>query len=195
MNLLGRHPGSTRSHSATALPCWWNNLTEKLQAGEPIDVDALLRAHPEDAEPLRRLLPALFLLAEVSRSGTAPKAPGARRRTSWGELGDFRIIREVAAAAWASFTRRSRSRWAGGVALKALPFAATMDPRHLQAASTTRLRAAASLHHEHIVPVHAVGCEPRRPLLRHAVHRGGKSRRADRGADTTHGERGASAPC
>ena len=39
-----------------------------------------------------------------------------------------------------------------------LPFAATMDPRHLQRFHN-EAQAAASLHHEHIVPVYAVGCE------------------------------------
>src|SRR5262245_50521771 len=44
------------------------------------------------------------------------------------------------------------------VALKVLPFAATMDPRHLQRFQN-EARAAASLHHPNIVPVHAVGQE------------------------------------
>src|SRR5262249_31334434 len=44
------------------------------------------------------------------------------------------------------------------VALKVLPFAATMDPRQLQRFHN-EARAAASLHHPHIVPVYAVGCE------------------------------------
>src|SRR5262249_55296748 len=44
------------------------------------------------------------------------------------------------------------------VALKVLPFAATMDPRQL-ARFRNETYAAASLHHQHIVPVYFVGCE------------------------------------
>src|SRR5205807_3918717 len=44
------------------------------------------------------------------------------------------------------------------VALKVLPFAATLDPRHLQRFHN-EARAAASLQHTHIVPIFAVGCE------------------------------------
>ena len=44
------------------------------------------------------------------------------------------------------------------VALKVLPFAAAIDPRHLHRFKTEAL-AAAHVQHEKIVPVHAVGCE------------------------------------
>jgi serine/threonine protein kinase len=42
--------------------------------------------------------------------------------------------------------------------LKVLPFAATLDPRHLQRFQN-EARAAACLHHPNIVTVYAVGCE------------------------------------
>ena len=44
------------------------------------------------------------------------------------------------------------------VALKVLPFAATLDARHLQRFKS-EAQAAALLHHTNIVPVYAVGCE------------------------------------
>ena len=44
------------------------------------------------------------------------------------------------------------------VALKVLPFASAVDPRRIKRFQTEAL-AAAQLHHETIVPVHAVGCE------------------------------------
>src|SRR5262249_29584222 len=44
------------------------------------------------------------------------------------------------------------------VALKVLPFAGMFDPRHL-VRFQNEARAAACLHHPHIVPVYAVGCD------------------------------------
>src|SRR5437879_4735015 len=44
------------------------------------------------------------------------------------------------------------------VALKVLPFAATLDPKQLQRFKN-EAQAAAQLHHTSIVPVYAVGCE------------------------------------
>jgi WD40 repeat protein/serine/threonine protein kinase len=132
-------------------------MTAKLQAGEAIDVDAVLAAHPEDAEQLRRLLPALMLLAEISQSGNGPAA-GAARGGELGELGDFRIIREVGRGGMGVVYEAEQLSLGRRVALKVLPLAATMDPRQLQRFHN-EARAAASLHHEHIVPIHAVGCE------------------------------------
>ncbi len=56
------------------------------------------------------------------------------------------------------------------VALKVLPNAAALDPRHLQRFHV-EAQAAASLNHPHIVPVFATGTAEGDPLLRDAVHR------------------------
>jgi WD40 repeat protein/serine/threonine protein kinase len=73
-------------------------------------------------------------------------------------LGDFRIVREVGRGGMGVVYEAEQISLRRRVALKVLPFAATMDPRHLQRFHN-EARAAACLHHPLIVPVYAVGCE------------------------------------
>jgi hypothetical protein len=74
-------------------------LTKRLKAGGAADLDACLAAHPEHAAELRRLLPALQLLADLSRSPGAalpcPVAAAQDAAETRSQLGDFRLIREV----------------------------------------------------------------------------------------------------
>ena len=96
----------------------------------------------------------------------APPAPAAPRvqgepgasATGDGTLGDFRLIREVGRGGMGIVYEAEQMSLGRRVALKVLPFAATMDPRHLQRFQN-EARAAASLHHTNIVPVYGVGCE------------------------------------
>jgi serine/threonine protein kinase len=138
-----------------ALAGLMEEITNRLNAGEPVDVEAYAAAHPGCAEELRRLAPALVALAAWSGSGGQPgPAPAA----AGGELGDFRILREVGRGGMGVVYEAEQLSLGRRVALKVLPFAATMDPKHLQRFHN-EARAAASLHHEHIVPVYAVGQE------------------------------------
>jgi serine/threonine protein kinase len=134
----------------------------RLEAGEAVDIAAFTAAHPEHAEQLRRVLPTMLVLADLGRSasagGAAPPSTGSDSEAAPGMLGDFRIVREVGRGGMGIVYEAEQVSLGRRVALKVLPFAATMDPRHLQRFHN-EARAAASLHHPNIVPVYAVGEE------------------------------------
>jgi WD40 repeat protein/serine/threonine protein kinase len=136
-------------------------FTRRVQAGESVSVETFVGRHPEWAEDLRRLLPTLMALADLSGSAatgasTFPPAPGGERFL--GRLGDFRLIREVGRGGMGVVYEAEQESLGRRVALKILPFAAALDERRLQRFKL-EATAAAQLHHEHIVPVFGVGCE------------------------------------
>jgi serine/threonine protein kinase/Flp pilus assembly protein TadD len=137
-------------------------VTARIQAGQPIDVEAYVRKHPEHAERLRQLLPALHLLADLGRSA-ALGAPSALSLAAPGDdlsgtLGDFRIVREVGRGGMGVVYEAEQISLGRRVALKVLPFAAALDARQLQRFKN-EAQAAAHLQHQNIVPVYGVGCE------------------------------------
>jgi eukaryotic-like serine/threonine-protein kinase len=154
---------------------------EGIQAGRTPDRHSLLAAHPD----LRPELEDFFashdaverLAAPLRRARTAEadmgstysgvgKARGAEADTAvatsatlpLGELGDFRLLREIGRGGMGVVYEAEQISLRRQVALKVLPFAAAIDPRQLQRFRNESL-AAAHLHHENIVPVYAVGSE------------------------------------
>jgi hypothetical protein len=73
-------------------------------------------------------------------------------------LGDFRILREIGRGGMGIVYEAAQVSLGRRVALKVLPFAATLDAKQLQRFKN-EAQAAAHLHHCNIVPVHATGCE------------------------------------
>jgi len=137
-----------------------DEFLRRQEAGERPDVEDYVARYPQAADLLRKVLASLRLL-EASLTGAAsPGEPGALATGDepTGTLGDFRLIREVGRGGMGIVYEAEQISLGRRVALKVLPFAATMDPRHLQRFQN-EARAAASLHHTNIVPVHAVGCE------------------------------------
>jgi tetratricopeptide (TPR) repeat protein len=137
-------------------------VTNKFHASEAVDAEVYIRAHPELAEQLRQLVPALQVLADFGHSATSGDAagmsPAAVQAAELRELGDFRIGREVGRGGMGVVYEAVQISLGRRVALKMLPFAGALDPKQLQRFKN-EAQAAALLHHTNIVPVHYVGCE------------------------------------
>jgi serine/threonine protein kinase len=131
-----------------------------IEAGTAPDRPAFVARYPDVAAVLSECLEGLAFVHAVAPELSEPVAggPAAGGESLTGTLGDFRLIREVGRGAMGIVYEAEQISLGRRVALKVLPFAATMDPRQLQRFHN-EARAAAGLHHTNIVPVYAVGCE------------------------------------
>jgi serine/threonine protein kinase len=128
--------------------------------------EMLLAAHPELAEDLEACLASLEFIRQASLSAQPLLVAVAQAADSdadggaagLGDLGDFRILREVGRGGMGVVYEAIQRSLNRRVALKVLPFAAAIDSTQLRRFQTEAL-AAAQLHHTHIVPIYSVGCE------------------------------------
>jgi len=137
-----------------------DRIAGRIQAGKPLNLECILQDHPERANELRELLPAIQVMAELGHALAKEEitpGTGSRKGQELGTLGDFRILREVGRGGMGIVYEAEQLSLGRRVALKVLPFAATMDPRNLER-FRNEAQAAAHLHHNHIVPVFGVGC-------------------------------------
>ena len=105
-------------------------FSAQLSAGAAVDVEEFAQAHPEYADTLRKRLPAVRILADLGRSADAGETsvppPLADTGVEVATLGDFRIIREVGRGGMGVVYEAEQLSLGRRVALKVLPFAATM---------------------------------------------------------------------
>jgi len=90
----------------------------------------------------------------VPTGQTTPPGPARRRK----RLGDYRLEREIGRGGMGVVYEARQLSLGRRVAVKVLPFAAVLDAKQI-ARFQNEAQAAAQLHHPHIVPVYAVGCE------------------------------------
>jgi serine/threonine protein kinase len=138
---------------------------EARDGGREPDRGQFLAAHPDLRSDLEEFFAGhdeMERLAVALRAGgewaVGPVAGGGESTPHLGELGDFRLLREVGRGGMGVVYEAEQISLRRRVALKVLPFAAALDARQLQRFKNEAL-AAAHLRHEHIVPVHTVGEE------------------------------------
>ena len=137
-------------------------LNVKLERGEAIDLEAIVKEHPQYAAQLQDLLPAMAALMDLStpagRDNGRVSPSVSDGASELRRLGDFRIGREIGRGGMGVVYEAEQVSLGRKVALKVLPFAAVLDKKCLQRFQT-EARVAATLDHPNIVSIFSVGCE------------------------------------
>jgi serine/threonine protein kinase/Flp pilus assembly protein TadD len=135
-----------------------DDFLDRLDRGERPEIGDYEARYPQLANVLPQVLPALRMMRTLSHSVAGPIAAAVPPPTITGELGDFRLLREIGRGGMGVVYEAEQISLGRRVALKVLPFASTLDAKQLQRFKN-EAQAAAQLHHSNIVPVFAVGCE------------------------------------
>lgn len=128
----------------------------RLRRGERPNVSEYAAVHPGLASEILDLFPALIVMEEVKSAGTEPHAGCRETETIPKQLGDYRIIREVARGGMGVVYEAEQLALGRHVALKVLPAQLGSDTLPLMR-FRREARSAARLHHTNIVPVFDVG--------------------------------------
>lgn len=144
------------------------SFLECVRRGEQPAIDDYAQLHPEHADEIRRLFPALLLMERLRPGSDDPSAaddgsslpmdsakPGERALP---QLGDFQLIREIGRGGMGVVYEAEQVSLGRRVALKVLPNRLLNDDRYRKRFHR-EARAAGKLHHTNIVPVFGVGEE------------------------------------
>jgi serine/threonine protein kinase/Flp pilus assembly protein TadD len=150
---------STSGSGADPLGQLADEFLQRQRRGERPTLTEYTARHPELAQQIRELFPALLLLEDVrpdpqAAAETVP-VPGDSCLL---RLGEYRIVREIGRGGMGVVYEAEQVSLHRRVALKVLPPGALQDARHIERFQR-EARAAARLHHTNIVPVFAVGEE------------------------------------
>ena len=151
-----------------AWPRRCRSIWKRWKRGDCPSRKEFLDGHPEIAAELGGCLDGLEFVHEAARAvhqvEPAEESPvghvstAAPRDELTQPLGDYRIVREIGRGGMGVVYEAMQLSLGRRVALKILPLAAALDPKHLQRFKN-EAQAAVQLHHTNIVPVYAVGSE------------------------------------
>lgn len=131
----------------------FQEVSERVERGQDVDVAWYVRQYPVHADQLRKALPGILALANLGHKCTLSTDEAG---PPLGELGDYRIFRELGRGGMGVVYEAEQVSLSRRVALKVLPFATMLDERQL-IRFRNEARAAATLNHPNIVSVIGVG--------------------------------------
>jgi serine/threonine protein kinase/WD40 repeat protein len=134
---------------------------DRVRRGERPRLGEYLERHPELADEIRDLFPALLMIEDLGESsGGKTSAPvagdGAAVAARLQRLGDYRILREIGRGGMGVVYEAEQESLGRRVAVKVLSPGALFDPKQVRRFER-EAKAAAKLHHTNIVPVFGVG--------------------------------------
>ncbi len=139
-------------------------FVERRRRGECPSLSEYTRKYPDLAEAIVDLFPALVVMERVKpvaedtpgSAGPASSSPTELVKPARGQLGDFRILREVARGGMGVVYEAIQESLGRHVALKILPLSGRVSFTQLQRFQLEAC-SAGRLHHGNIVPVYGVG--------------------------------------
>ena len=146
-----------------------DEFLRRQEQGEQPDIEEYAARYPQAAPVLRKALAALGLvdrsvIGATGRLGVRPES------LMTGTLGDFRILQEIGRGGMGIVYQAEQISLGRRVALKVLPFAATLDPKRPAAASKRKPRPRPTCTIR--ISCRSSGSAATRgPLLRHAIYR------------------------
>ncbi len=134
------------------------DFVARYRRGDRPSITEFTARHPELADEIRDLFPALIMMEEAR--APAEDTRGGSRSPHFPELlervGEYRILREVGRGGMGIVYEAEQESLSRHVAVKVLPAHSLLEPRLLHRFKL-EARAAARLHHTNIVPVFGVG--------------------------------------
>jgi serine/threonine protein kinase/tetratricopeptide (TPR) repeat protein len=129
-----------------------------IESGLQPDRDLLRARYPDVAPDLLACLDALEFVNRTAPQPLPAAVDVVAIAETPGRIGDYRLIRELGRGGMGIVYEAEQVSLARRVALKVLPFAAALEGNQLQRFHN-EARVAALIHHPHVVPVFATGCE------------------------------------
>jgi eukaryotic-like serine/threonine-protein kinase len=134
---------------------------ERLRRGEAVTPEGYAAEHPELADEILALFPALLMMEELGdetsdRTSSSEGESGTTVGATAGRLGEFRLLREVGRGGMGVVYEAEQESLGRRVALKILPNGALTDEKQVRRFER-EARSAARLHHTNIVPIFGVG--------------------------------------